>query len=249
MRLRQLLPESRSVEVLALLGELERERRIPSWRPHVAANFVSSADGRAAVAGRSGGLGNAADKAMFHGLREHSDAVLAGTTTLREEGYGRILASAERRERRVARGLPGEPLACVLTRSGRLPEVPLFDEPEARVVVFTVAEARSGRWAADVAIHQVESEAALVTEAMRTLRVRYGVRSVLCEGGPTVFGALLAENVVDELFLTLAPKLAGGGEAPGITTGPGLDDPASLELRWLLEYENALLLRYGVRLS
>ena len=57
---------------------------------------------------------------------------------------------------------------------------------------------------------------------MRRLRSDYDVRSVLCEGGPTLFGALLQEDLVDELFLSLAPKLTGGGSAPSITTGPAL---------------------------
>ena len=62
--------------------------------------------------------------------------------------------------------------------------------------------------------------------AFRRLRADHGVRSLLCEGGPTVFGALLTEGLVDELFLTLAPKLVGGGDEPAITAGPELDTPA-----------------------
>ena len=54
-------------------------------------NFISSADGRATFHGRSGQLGDDGDRAMFHGLREHVDAVLAGTRTIATESYGRIL--------------------------------------------------------------------------------------------------------------------------------------------------------------
>ena len=63
---------------------------------------------------------------------------------------------------------------------------------------------------------------------MRHLRNLHGVRTVLCEGGPTIFGALLQEDLVDELFLTLAPKLAGGGRGPTISSGPQLATPAKL---------------------
>ena len=65
-----------------------------------------------------------------------------------------------------------------------------------------------------------------MTTVLRHLRSDYGVRTLLCEGGPTLFGALLTEDVVDELFLTLAPKLAGGGSGPTITSGPELAEPA-----------------------
>jgi riboflavin biosynthesis pyrimidine reductase len=85
-----------------------------------------------------------------------------------------------------------------------------------------------------------------LTTMMRRLRSDYDVRALLCEGGPLVFGALLHEALVDELFLTLAPKLTGGGGAPGITSGPELPEPASLELVWALEDEGSLFLRYAL---
>jgi 5-amino-6-(5-phosphoribosylamino)uracil reductase len=72
------------------------------------------------------------------------------------------------------------------------------------------------------------------------------VRLLLCEGGPTIFGALLREDLVDELFLTLAPKLTGGGDSPAITGGPELHELCRLGLAWLLEREGALYLRYVV---
>jgi riboflavin biosynthesis pyrimidine reductase len=76
---------------------------------------------------------------------------------------------------------------------------------------------------------------------LRTLRGE-GVRALLCEGGPTLFGALQAESLVDELFLTIAPRLSGG-EAPRILEGP-LPAVAELELAWLLEEDGELFARY-----
>jgi riboflavin biosynthesis pyrimidine reductase len=70
------------------------------------------------------------------------------------------------------------------------------------------------------------------------------VRVLLCEGGPTVFGALLREGMVDELFLTVAPKLTGGGHGPTISSGPELPEPAALRLEWVLERNGSLYLRY-----
>lgn len=81
-------------------------------------------------------------------------------------------------------------------------------------------------------------------ELLRSLR-REGVRALLCEGGPRLHGSLQAQGLVDELFLTIAPKLSGGG-APHILEG---DLPAvtGLELAWLLEEDGELFARYRRR--
>jgi riboflavin biosynthesis pyrimidine reductase len=76
---------------------------------------------------------------------------------------------------------------------------------------------------------------------LRSLREE-GVRALLCEGGPTLHGALQALGLVDELFLTIAPKLVGG-EAPRIIEGV-LPETAELELTWLLEQSGELFARY-----
>jgi riboflavin biosynthesis pyrimidine reductase len=72
-----------------------------------------------------------------------------------------------------------------------------------------------------------------------------GVRALLCEGGPTLHGSLQAAGLVDELFLTIAPKLAGGG-APRILEGD-LAGIEPLELAWLLEDDGELFARYRRR--
>ncbi len=246
MEFRQLLPQPATVEVGELLGSLELDDGA-SDRPHTLVNFVASADGRATLGGRSGPLGDDGDRAMFHGLREQVDAVLAGTGTLRTERYGRILAKPERRERRTTRGKAPEPLACVITRTGEIPpEVPMFEEPEQRVVVFTAADVDVSSQRAQLEVVHLDPGELTLTTVMRRLRSDHGVGSLLCEGGPTLFGALLQEGLVDELFLTLAPKLAGGGTGPAIATGPELTDPAALRLLWLLERNDSLYLRYAL---
>ena len=85
--------------------------------------------------------------------------------------------------------------------------------------------------------------------ALAELHARWGVRTVMCEGGPHLNGALLAAGLVDELFLSLAPKLGGGADPQAslrIVRGPELEPPVELELREALENEGCLLLRYGV---
>jgi riboflavin biosynthesis pyrimidine reductase len=83
-----------------------------------------------------------------------------------------------------------------------------------------------------------------LTTMMRRLRATYDVRALLCEGGPTVFSGLLQEGLVDELFLTVSPWLAGGGSDPTLTSGPALPEPIGLALRWALEREGTLFVRY-----
>lgn len=84
-----------------------------------------------------------------------------------------------------------------------------------------------------------------LTALLRTLRDE-GVRALLCEGGPRLHASLQAAGLVDELFLTIAPKLSGGELAPHIVEGelPGV---VGLELLWLLEEEGELFARYGRR--
>ncbi|HWF35606.1 MAG TPA: dihydrofolate reductase family protein [Solirubrobacteraceae bacterium] len=244
MEFRRLYPEPATVDLLALLSELALAERAGAERPYVIANFVASADGRATLGGRSGPLGDDGDHAMFHGLREQVDAVLAGTGTLRAEHYGRLIRSPERIERRRARGLAPTPLMCIITRSGALPtDIPLLDDPESSVVVYTGAPVEITA-EADVDVVCVDPAELTPLTVLRNLRAERGIRSVLCEGGPTLFGALVHTRVVDELFLTLAPKLAGGGTGPTITVGAELLDPAAIGLEWVLERAASLFLRY-----
>jgi riboflavin-specific deaminase-like protein len=248
MQFDQLLPAPKQVEIADLLNSLQLATLAPQQRPYVIANFVASADGRATVAGRSGALGDDGDHAMFHGLREQVDGVLVGTGTLRTERYGRILGKAERRDRRIAGGRSPEPLACILTRSGEIPtDIPLFTEPEARVVVFSPVEINGlSECAAHTELIRLDPGELTVTTALRHLRSDYAVASLLCEGGPTLFASLLQEGVVDELFLTLAPLLTGGDMGPTITSGPELADTQKLRLGWLLERNGSLYVRYGL---
>jgi riboflavin biosynthesis pyrimidine reductase len=80
---------------------------------------------------------------------------------------------------------------------------------------------------------------------LRSLR-EDGVRALLCEGGPRLHGGLWADGLVDELFLTIAPRLTGG-DAPRIVEGTPLPGIAELDLAWLLEQDGELFARYRRR--
>jgi riboflavin biosynthesis pyrimidine reductase len=246
MRFRQLWPQPGEVQIEQHVADLGLAERASAQRPFTVANFVSSVDGRATVQGRSGPLGDDGDKAVFRALRHEVDAVLVGTGTLEAERYGRLIGDPAARERRRQRGMHSEPLVCIVTRGGSLPlDIPLFKEPEAEIVVFSGAEIDVSGASARVQVVRLGPGELTFAAALAHLRTHHEVRSLLCEGGPTVFGALLRESVVDQLFLTLSPKLVGGGDAPSIAGGPELPEPATIALQGVLECAGTLFLRYA----
>ncbi len=219
-------------------------------RPRVLLNMVSTLDGRATIGGRSAPLSAAADRELFHGLRSAVDAVLVGAGTVRAEHYGRIIADPEVRRLRRARGLSEEPLACIV--SGRMAldaRTGLLAEPSARVVVLSASSASLPTVAAHVDYVRATRAGVLdLAAAVGELRERFSVETLLCEGGPHLAAQLFAEGLIDELFLTVSPKLAGGetsgGDALGILAGSELDPPVELELLGAMRSGSELFLRY-----
>jgi riboflavin-specific deaminase-like protein len=218
-------------------------------RPAVRLNMIASADGAVAVDGRSGGLSGPADKALFATFRSLADAILVGATTVRAEGYGPVRLSPEARARRVQWGLAPVPPIAVLTRTCRLDlTAPFFTQAEQRPIVLTTAAAGAGdreraAQVADVLVcgeDEVDPARALATLAGR------GAENVLVEGGPTLNGELVAAGLVDELCLSLAPLLVGGGAAR-VTAGPETARPSGLDLSHVLEADGYLFLRYRRR--
>lgn len=224
-------------------------------RPYTVLNMTSTLDGRASIGGRSSAIGNRADRELFHALRASVDAVMVGAGTVRVEGYGRMIAQESTRRLRLERGLSEEPLACIV--SGRLslpPDTPLLREPAARLVIVTPSAASLPASEAKVDYVRAAHDGRLdLPAALIELRERFAVRTLLCEGGPHLNSELLLAGLVDELFLSLSPKLAGGedatGEALRILAGAEFLQPVELELLSALENESHLFLRYGVRAS
>jgi len=208
----------------------------------VALNMIASVDGRIAIDGRSGPLGGPADRTLFHALRARTDAVMAGAGTVRTERYGPIIRDPQVREWRAGRGLAPQPLAVIVSRSLAIDAtVPLLADPDSRVVFLTPSGGELGGAGA----HVEYVRAATFRAGLAEVRARFGVRSILCEGGPRLNGMLAAESLIDELFLAVAPLLVGdvaGGRA--IVVGDAPPSPRPLELRMLLAHGSNLFARY-----
>jgi riboflavin-specific deaminase-like protein len=214
----------------------------PGDRPWLALNMAATADGRVSIGGRSGPVAGAADRALFHELRTRADAVMAGAGTVRAERYGRVTKNAElagRRER--------DALAVVVSGSLDLPvDLPLLADASSRVVIVTASDSSIDGVAAKVSYIRQPRDGTLAG-ALRALRSDYGVRSILCEGGPHLNSELFREGLVDELFLCVSPRIAGEPDQPVSLEGVALAAPVDLDLESLHEAEDHLFFRYRVR--
>jgi riboflavin-specific deaminase-like protein len=240
--MQRLLPDPGPTTIEAQLDGYEPWKEERGKRPFVAMNFAATVDGRATIGGVSGPIGSEADTSMLAWLRTRFDAVMIGAGTMRAERYGRLVDNQEDRERRERIGLPHDPLMVIVSGRLDLPwDAPLFTAGGGRVLIFTASEAEPPPTATSLRIVRHKGFVNIV-EAMRQLRQERGIRALLCEGGPGLHSELEGAGFVDDLFLTIAPKLVGG-DAPRIIEGdlPGI---AELELAWLLQEGSELFARY-----
>ncbi len=224
-----------SFSAAELLAEADLGAGATDERPYTFFNFVSTLDGRAALDGSTRPLGGPADLEMLLALRAVADAVLIGPSTVRAEGYGRLV-SAERRA--------DTPPAVLISRRFDIPwEAGLFEAEGQPVLIYTSIEAGEAPSVA-ASVEVVRLEVCSPAAALADLRAR-GVRALLSEGGPTLFGGFLEAGLVDELFLTLTPLLTGDETEISILRGGRLPDVSRLSLRWVLRAEDELFLRYA----
>jgi riboflavin biosynthesis pyrimidine reductase len=205
--------------------------------PYVRVNFVSSADGAVSVEGKSGDLGGEADRLVFGVLRRLAEVVLVGAGTVRTEDY--------RGARKPTQGRDLPPPIAVVTGSADLdPAARLFTDTAVPPIVLTLdsapAERRERLAAAGADVVVLDR---LTPDALLGALAGRGLHRVLCEGGPSLFGQLLAADAVDELCLTLSPLLVGGG-AGRISRGPDGTPPRGMALAGALHQDGALFLRY-----
>jgi len=203
-------------------------------RPYVFANFVSTLDGITSYAlpGRSGAAliseHKEADRFLLGLLRACADVVVVGAGTLRAEGkhvwtaaHVYKPAAADFAALRSAMGKPEHPLVAFVTASGKVDlGLPAFRGPGESVLITTDAgAARLGTLPPRVRVHVIAGASRAhgnadgarpsAREVLDAVVAESGARLVLTEGGPALLGAWLRESLVDELFLTVAPRLAG----------------------------------------
>lgn len=218
------------------------DSRRADGRPWVALNMVSSLDGGTAVDGRSSSLGDEDDYALFQALRTVPDVILAGATTVTSEDYRPVRLDGVRRARRSEEGLTETPTLAVV--SGRLsvdPEARLFGDPEHKPLLMTSTSAEPGKLAllgdsADVAILP-DLDPASILDHLGAARV------VLLEGGPTLNGGFVAAGLVDEINVSVAPRVLSGDSAR-IIRGPGLAPASEWEIDRVLFGDEMLFVRY-----
>lgn len=225
-----------------LVGLFMGDERKAEGRPWVLVNFISSADGGTAIAGKSSSLGDPDDKVVFQALRAVPDVILVGSGTVEAEDYRPVTLDEERRERRLAAGLTEVPVLAIV--SGRLSfntEARVFSDPEHRPMVITGPRADPVKLAmlgdsADVVILEDVTPAAILARLS-------AAKVILCEGGPTLVGQFVAGHLVDELALTIAPLMIGGRSAR-IAHGETADPPVEMRLDRQLIGDRSLFMRY-----
>ena len=217
----------------------------PETRPYVIANFVSTVDGVVsyAIPGKSGGGEisgfDEADRFTMGLLRASADAVIIGSGTLHATSPKHVWTAAKvypaaselyNQYRQEVLKKPANPLNVVVSASGCLdPGRAVFHTEGLRTLIVTTEAGKSRLDAVATLLGSVQIEAVSCATTVspsavaQLLKEKFGVRLLLTEGGPKLFGSFLAERLIDELFLTVAPQIAGRGEGP---RRPGLVEGA-----------------------
>jgi riboflavin biosynthesis pyrimidine reductase len=224
---------------------VEEQYLVPAAR-HVRANFVTSLDGVVEIEGRSQGLGGAADRTAFMAMRAVTDVVLVGAGTVRSENYGPVRLAPDVIERRRGRGQSSLPVMAIVSNRGDLDAgARVFaGDGERPWLLTSKAGASAHEDLGAVARVVVCGDRSVDLEVALAELTRSGRGRVLCEGGPALFGTLLAACLLDEVCLTLSPWLIGPSHRR-LLGDHDLPKSVHLQLLSLIEGDGMLLARYG----
>ncbi len=221
-------------------------------RPFVTANFAITADGRISTRNATpADFSSPRDKRRLLEIRAACDAVLAGMKTIATDQMTMGLPADDLRAIREAKGMPAYPTRVLLSASGRIdPALRVFTRDFSPIIVFSttrmprrVREALAGK----TTLH-LHERAVDLAAMLRTLRREHAVKRLVCEGGPRVFRALLVADLIDELHLTISPRIFGGTKAPTLTgiAGDFLPRSTTLTLREMRVIDGECFLRYRI---
>jgi riboflavin biosynthesis pyrimidine reductase len=223
-------------------AELEHMYAYPSTqRPWIRTNFVSTVDGAAyAGDGKSGSLGGPADKQVFALLRSLADVIVVGAGTARTEGYQPVRPDEIDSELRSRLGLSVVPPIAAVSRRLDIPDA-LATNGQIVITTADAPVAAREALASDVDVIAV-GEGEIDWIAVLDELAERGLRQVLCEGGPSLHGELVALDLVDEVCLTIAPLMSSGA-APRIAHSAAFVEHA-MELGHAFDADGVLLTRW-----
>jgi len=239
---------------LATVAPGENEDRVD--RPFVFINMAMTADGKIATANRAvSSFGSKRDQEHLYELRATVDAVMAGARTIDSNKIKLGPGGRHFRRVRLRKGLAEFNLRVVVSGSGTIdPCATIFQHHFSPIVVLTSEQASGAKLkqlrSLSDDVHVSGKEQIDFRHALRHLRIKWKVRRLLCEGGGELNAALLGAGLVDELHLTICPKVFGGRTAPTIAEGCGaklLRDAARLELKSSTRVGDELFLVYRVK--
>lgn len=190
-------------------------------RPFVIATFAMTADGK--VTTKEFGpvdFTSREDKRHLFRHRALADAVLIGHNSLERDNV-RLGIPADLQELRIKRGQSRWPLRLIVSNKGKIDDrLRIFQSDVSPIIIFSTNRMpRKNQQALGkrATLHLTNAEHVDLAAMLQTLRIQYNVRTLACEGGPTLFRALLEEDLVDQLNLTIAPCMFGGAKAPTLT--------------------------------
>lgn len=222
-------------------------------RPFVTVNFAVTADGRISTRnGTPADFSSKRDKQRLVEIRATCDAILASPKTIAADQMTMGIPDEALRAKRIAEGKPAYPVRVLLTNRGRIdPSLRIFTKTFSPILIFSTPQMpRATRAAlADKAVLYLHDYDHVNLAAMlQTLHIEHGVQRVVCEGGAQVFRSLLNADLVDELHVTICPRIFGGTKAPTLTglAGEYLPRSVRLELRDSEVVDAECFLRYGV---
>jgi riboflavin-specific deaminase-like protein len=223
-------------------------------RPFVIATFAMTLDGK--ITSRTFSpvdFTSREDKAHLLRQRALGDAVLIGHRTLTRDNVRLGLPGTELRDARIRRGQSPYPLRVIVSNEGEIDHrLNLFQTDISPIVIFsTTRMPRAHRVAlmTKATLHLSKARQVNLAQMLHRLRVEYKVRQVACEGGATLFRALLERDMIDQLNLTITPYLFGGANAPTLTglSKDFLPKTVSCSLREMRVVGDECFLTYKVR--
>jgi riboflavin-specific deaminase-like protein len=185
-------------------------------RPKLIINFAVTVDGKISTVNFTPTtFTSPADKRRLLEIRSLGDAVMVGRGTLENDQMTMGLPSETLRAARLARGQGEYPLRVIISNSGALdPNLPVFKKHFSPILIFTGGPAPpSPSWPGHVHWHG-GTDGIDVLSVLDVLVRRYHAGTVVCEGGPTLVRSLAESDLIDEVYLTIAPKMFGGQRAP-----------------------------------